>query len=203
MVFRFSCYIYINMFLLFVAMFPCHGGEATRSNTTGEDYPMFQNFISLWHFKKVGMVLKRGTNKLNVFKFSTWPTCEKPPDSVYTLQVCIANHNCRNWYTFGTAYVQVCIANHNCRNWYTFGTAYVRFSSCHPAFAGASSGLAASSGSSGPHFNFVSPLTASSASWDTLRYSKVLTHGTSFVDDLHKIEDGWCMYLPANWTLYN
>ena len=183
MVFRFSWYIYINMFLLFVAMFPCHGGEATRSNTTGEDYPMFQNFISLWHFKKVGMVLKRGTNKLNVFKFSTWPTCEKPPDSVYTLQVCIANHNCRNWYTFGTA--------------------YVRFSSCHPAFAGASSGLAASSGSSGPHFNFVSPLTASSASWDTLRYSKVLTHGTSFVDDLHKIEDGWCMYLPANWTLYN
>ena len=85
MVFRYSCYIYIyKLFLLSVAMFPCHRGEATRSNTTGEDYLMFQNSISLWHFKKVGMVSKRGTNKLNVFKFRVLDPLVRNHQTVYT-----------------------------------------------------------------------------------------------------------------------
>jgi hypothetical protein len=65
-------------------MFPCHRGEATRSNTTGEDYLMFQNSISLWHFKKVGMVSKRGTNKLNVFNFRVLDPLARNHQTAYT-----------------------------------------------------------------------------------------------------------------------
>ena len=79
----FLLYIY-KLFLLSVAMFPCHRGEATRSNTTGEDYLMFQNSISLWHFKKVGMVSKRGTNKLNVFKFRVLDPLVRNHQTAYT-----------------------------------------------------------------------------------------------------------------------